>query len=330
MLSSLLLVTLLAADPTPPIVGRPLDFSGAVGGPFTVTFAATPTTLAAEEPLTLTLRITGFGNLADLRRPDLAGFDANFAVEPLDDAVVPGGREFRYRLRPRTANVTEVPRYKFVYFNPRLPSNLGYQTTYADPVRLTVTAKSSPTSAKPTDVPEWMRQEFDWSYGAPMPWLDWLDRALGSVGLTIPAAASPRMTAWASTFALALPPLFCAAAWFVWRRRHPDAARAAARRRNRAAGVALRALQERSADPAARTATILGAYLHSRGAIADPHATSAEIAAHWRTSADRAALRTATVAVLRQCDTARFSPVPGNAPTADEAARLVLAWEAEP
>ena len=59
-----------AGSPEPPVVGRPLDFSGAVGGPFTVTATAEPTEVTAEEPFTLTLRITGPGNLADLPRPE--------------------------------------------------------------------------------------------------------------------------------------------------------------------------------------------------------------------------------------------------------------------
>src|SRR5919204_579050 len=69
--------------PAPPIVGRPVDFSGAVGGPFVVEQTAEPTTLTAEEPLTLTVRVTGPGNLRDIPRPELGKLDAYkaFAVE---------------------------------------------------------------------------------------------------------------------------------------------------------------------------------------------------------------------------------------------------------
>ena len=82
------------APGSPPIVGRPVDFAGAVGGPFVVQWIAEPTEVAAEEPLTLTLRVTGPGNLADMPRPPLAKLDAfkPFAVEDLDDRLVPGDR----------------------------------------------------------------------------------------------------------------------------------------------------------------------------------------------------------------------------------------------
>src|SRR5262245_55833088 len=81
---------LALADPPaaePPLVGRPLDWSGAVGGPFAVEMTAEPTELAAEEPLTLTLRITGRGNLSSLPRPALGKLESfkAFAVDDLDD-----------------------------------------------------------------------------------------------------------------------------------------------------------------------------------------------------------------------------------------------------
>ena len=104
-----------------------------------------PTEVTAEEPLTLTLRIAGPGNLADIARP--VARQARMPSSRLPSRTwtidfVPGDpprREFRYRIRPRTADVKEIPRFKFVYFNPRImPASRGYQTTYAEPVPLTV------------------------------------------------------------------------------------------------------------------------------------------------------------------------------------------------
>src|SRR5438874_7862036 len=158
--SALVLYPAADAPGAPPVVGRPVDFSGAVGGPFVVQWVAEPTAVVAEEPLTLTLRITGPGNLSEIPRPVLGKLDAfkSFAVEDLDDRFVPGDpprREFRYRVRPRTAGVTEIPRLKFVYFNPRIvPSSRGYQTTYAGPVPLTVKPRTPPRTV-PAEVPAW-------------------------------------------------------------------------------------------------------------------------------------------------------------------------------
>src|SRR5438552_2696975 len=97
---------------------------------------AEPTTLAAEEPLTLTVRIAmaeagSAGNLRDVKRPALAKMEAYraFAIEDADESFAesPPRREFRYRVRPRWSGEHAVPRLKFVYFSPR---SGRYQTTY--------------------------------------------------------------------------------------------------------------------------------------------------------------------------------------------------------
>src|SRR5689334_12845449 len=89
----------------PPVAGRPPQFSGAVGT-FSVTMRATPTALTAEDPLILTVRIEGAGNLPELRRPDLRRipkFDKSFAIVALTERAEtnPPAREFTYQLRPR-------------------------------------------------------------------------------------------------------------------------------------------------------------------------------------------------------------------------------------
>src|SRR5262245_47730474 len=111
-------LAMIALVGQPPVVGRPADFSGAVGGPFVVQWSADPDAVTVEDPLTLTLRITGPGNLSEVPRPPLGNLESfkSFAAEELDDRFVPGDpprREFRWRVRPRTADVKEVPRFKF-------------------------------------------------------------------------------------------------------------------------------------------------------------------------------------------------------------------------
>jgi len=128
----------------PPIVGRPVGYSGAIGGPFVVTTRVDATTVAVEEPFTLTLRIVGAGNLKQIARPPLgklAGFQ-QFAVDDLDESFIEGSppsRTFRYRLRARSAEAKQIPPFKFVYFNPAIvPASRAYQTTYAAGVELNV------------------------------------------------------------------------------------------------------------------------------------------------------------------------------------------------
>lgn len=144
----------------PPIVGRPADFSGAIGGPFAVTASIEPNEVAVEQPFVLTMHIMGPGNLRAMPRPALGKQPAfqSFAVDDLDDEFKDGSppsRVFRYRLRPRTADVREVPAIRFVYFNPAIvPASRGYQTTYSSPLPLAVRAIPKADDALPTRIVE--------------------------------------------------------------------------------------------------------------------------------------------------------------------------------
>src|SRR5205823_3161976 len=124
-------------------------------------------------------------------------------------------REFRYRVRPRKPAVTEIPRFKFVYFNPRItPPSRGYQTTYADPVPLTV----KPRLLAPVEVPPWMLEPpaTDDLFGRPRwPWQDWLDRALEKIGLDT-QNRSDEVTWPVAVIAMMLPPLTCGIWFIVW------------------------------------------------------------------------------------------------------------------
>jgi hypothetical protein len=327
----------LVANPpgSPPIVGRPVDFSGAIGGPFVVQWVAVPSDVVAEEPLTLTLRVTGPGNLAAMPRPPLGKQDAfkPFAVEDLDDRFVPGDpprREFRYRVRPRTAEAKEVPRFKFVYFNPHVvPASRGFQTTYADAVPLTVIPRTTPA---PPEVPEWLIREWEtkddeFQQGSVEQWRNALFVRLGldpypehrsPAGWLIPAIAA------------AGPPLVCGAWYAVWRRRHPDAARLAGQRRSRATAVALRELQK-ATDDAGGVHTAVCEYLRSRFGLPATATTPAEVDAFLRNSGVPADEAVAVEGLLRRCDQARFSAEhPPLARLSADAERLILDLEAAP
>lgn len=143
----------------PPIVGRPAEYSGAIGGPFIVTMNVDHRTITVEQPFTLTLRVVGAGNLKDMSRPPLAKSKAMeaFAIDDLDDTFTEGpppSRTFRYRLRPRSAEANRIPPFKFVYFNPAImPPSRGYQTTFADAVALEV-KEPAPIAATKSDLPQ--------------------------------------------------------------------------------------------------------------------------------------------------------------------------------
>src|SRR5438105_2127767 len=122
----------------PPIAGQPLSFSGAIGS-YRIAMTAEPTVLLAEDPLTLTIRISlaGSGALHQINRPNLkkiASFARNFVIQdgPTRDLPDQKAREFQYVLRPKNPGVKQIPAVPFVYFNPTIvPPSKGYQRAYA-------------------------------------------------------------------------------------------------------------------------------------------------------------------------------------------------------
>jgi hypothetical protein len=327
-----LALVVILGDVSPPIVGRPVDFSGAVGGPFVVQWHADRTQIVAEEPIALTIRLTGPGNLAEMPRPDLAKLESfkPFAVENVDDRFIAGDpprREFRYRVRPRTPTVTEIPRFKLVYFNPRIvPASRGYQTTYAEPLPLAVKPRAVEA---PPEVPGWMLEPpaTDDLYGPPPPiWQVWLDRLRERIGVESEEPAGG--LGWLIATALIAPPAICFVIWAVWRRLYPDAAKLTAGRRSRAAAVALRAL-DRSDGHAERIAAAMIEYLRNRAGLSSPATTPAEIGDSITALDLCNPPIAATIAVLQRCDAARFAAEPpADSALATDAAKLVLDWEA--
>jgi hypothetical protein len=114
-------VTLVAVDP--PLAGRPATWAGAVG----VWKAASRVDTSrdrAGDPLVLTLRIEGTGNVALLPRPQLTIPWANVVVAnervKLDStpSALRGSKEFDWLVTPRLSGAQRVPAIRFTYFNP--------------------------------------------------------------------------------------------------------------------------------------------------------------------------------------------------------------------
>lgn len=286
----------------PPVVGRPPEFSGAIGGPLIVRWLVEPTEVEVEAPVTLTLQITGQGNLADMPRPAIAKLDSfkPFAIDDLDDRFVPGNpprREFRWRVRARTAEVTEIPRFKFVYFNPHIvPVTRGYQTTYADAVTLKITDRPrAATKERPVDAPK-------------------------------RRTAAPSVNPWRLIVALIAPPMFCALWFVVWRHTRPNAARLAAARSSRAASVAIRAL-DRSGNRAEAIQSAVIGFLRDRIGLPRHATTPTEIATELAIR-NQSELSNLTMSIFRRCDALRFSPsMSKDDALVEDARQLIADWE---
>jgi hypothetical protein len=98
--------------------------------------------------LVFTVRVTGQGNLKEIKRPDLAklsGFARRFRIRNKNQRYSAGGEavEFDYGLLPRNAAVKDVPAFGFVYYLP----GLAYQTAYAPSIPIAVQVRDAAPSA---------------------------------------------------------------------------------------------------------------------------------------------------------------------------------------
>jgi len=109
--------TLLVREP--PAEGRPATWTNAIGR-FELAADLTPRAARVGDPLTLTLLVTGSGNLDELEPPDLAALPAfaPFRVHAPTSEAKAGGRLFTWSVRPRAAATTEVPPLPMAWFDP--------------------------------------------------------------------------------------------------------------------------------------------------------------------------------------------------------------------
>lgn len=297
-----------------PLVGRPADlpFSEA-SGRFRASTRAEPTSLEAQTPLTLTLSVRGLGTVRrppqriDLRQ--LPAITGAFHIVDLPELPQPDPKtwEFTWRLKPRRADVTEVPGLPFVWFDPDIrPASKGFQVLYTDPIPLQVREHGSvpvPVRAPP--------------------------RVLGVVtGPAVLARSAPPFVPGAATISLVVltPPLVCALWYLMWRRRHPEAAHRVRQRRSRAARLALRRLE--AAPRAAIVADVVTGYLRERFDLGVREPTPAEARAHLLTQGCPEELNDQAGRFYQACDAARFLPAAGTDPDlAGYAVRFILAVE---
>ena len=114
----------LPTDQVPP------DFSGAVGR-FSLDAHIGSTNVAVGDPLTLTVRISGSGNLPAVRWsaptnwPGLKAYDPTSQLESGDPLGLDGTRVFEQVLIPESSSVQAIPPLRFSFFDPTTES---YQT----------------------------------------------------------------------------------------------------------------------------------------------------------------------------------------------------------
>jgi hypothetical protein len=124
----------------PPSAGRPLDYGGAVGN---LRLAAKVDTIGSRvgDPLLLTVRVTGTGNVKLFPRPavgitwaTLVKGDERVQVDTAAKKIG-GSKEFDWVLTPRVAGELDLPPIRYSYFN---PDTRRYEVAATTPTHLRV------------------------------------------------------------------------------------------------------------------------------------------------------------------------------------------------
>ncbi|MFH1415488.1 MAG: BatD family protein [Elusimicrobiota bacterium] len=108
-----------------PSVQKPFGYAGAVGD-FDFTVDIKPTSLKAGEPITVTMKVSGSGNIEQLELPDFPEMPDFKSYEPESKVnvsqkggEVTGEKIFEKVLIPRHKGDFKIPRIAFAFFNPR-------------------------------------------------------------------------------------------------------------------------------------------------------------------------------------------------------------------
>jgi BatD DUF11 like domain len=101
----------------PPSDGRPASFTNAVGR-FRFGGTAAPTTLRVGDTCTLTLTLTGEGNLDFVDWPPFEELSRDFRVFGKNERKLPRTRIMEIQVSPKTVHVTEIPKLEFSAFDP--------------------------------------------------------------------------------------------------------------------------------------------------------------------------------------------------------------------
>ena len=137
----------------PPLEGRPESFDGAIGK-FTISSSVSSTKGRSGDPLTMTVRIQGEGNLSRLRIPSIKNtkdwktYPAKKKLVGANSIETSGTVVFEQIIVPRHSGVTEVPALEFSYCD---PETRKYHTLKTRPIPLSISPGTDLTEDEPTE-----------------------------------------------------------------------------------------------------------------------------------------------------------------------------------
>jgi hypothetical protein len=288
-----------------PAEGRPDGFDGAVGR-FAVSTTISDTRAHVDDPLRLTITVTGDGLLERVKRPllsTLPGFAEHFKIketlepgEVKDDSVA-----FEQVIRPKDTDVTEVPPVSLAYFDPDAGR---YEIARSMPIPITVLATTSQSI-------ETFGHEADDVAGTE------LTRRPGGIyaNVTSYSALVDQTPSLAPLWALVVPPGAYIVALVATRRRRRlrnDVALARARRARRVWRARLAEAHTASQRDGAAffdaLARAVSGYLSDRLNLGQGELTAADVARLVDEARLPAPIGAQASAILEGCDSARFAP----------------------
>lgn len=292
-----------------PEEGQPPGFLGAIGS-FRITASAEPADVKEGESIKLTLALSGRGNLAFFRRPDLErapGFEpfAFFGAVETKEAT---RREIVYDLAPRSSSIEEIPSIRFDYFDPEAAAYRAAETP-AIPVRVRPIPPGEAVLLRPATAPPVEVGGEDLRDVKPL------------VSLPVENGEIPKTIYWLAGFA----PLGYAGAFLVRARRTRRESDPVAWRRERAE----RAFRRRSAEirrlcesgegraACERIARSLAGYLADRLGATPESILGSDVEGRLRDAGASPDLARAFAALFEECDrsvyaaSASGSPAPG-------------------
>ena len=257
---------------------------------------ATPVDLTPDDSIAFTITGRNLLNPGEVQRPDLSEIEAFRRGFQIDDEATetsgsPGTRVFRYRLRPRGATVTEIPRVVFPYYDPDRPQppdppSLPFRNAATPPIPLPIRKTSAPP-------------------------LDPLPVTVPQFAATLTAANSSELPAWGWWLAAVGPPMMALAAYLGWRVVNPEGARLARRRRSRAARATLRTLHSLGRHPPVDLNRVVGCvaeYVAERFDLPGVFRTPVDVAKRLREVNAPEPHVHECESFFRETDVARFAP----------------------
>ena len=258
-----------------PVVGRPKDFSGAIGK-FEFEATGTPARVKVGEPVSMKLMIKGSGNFDRIGQPPLAEpegwttYSAKQDFQGSDNPGTDGVKTFELPVTP-TVNKTAMPVFAFSFFDPEAAKYVTLKSAAAPLI-----VEGAPVIAAATPAPATAKNAQPSNEEPKVPAMQDILANLPDIGKAS-AAFGPSVSP-AVFFSMLFAPVPVAFALLAWRRRRSDGklAKIAALRRERA-GMISRvkgAANRTEVFDAAVKAIRIHAQLENGGALPDDDAAA--------------------------------------------------------